>query len=539
MFRRFTKPILASISISTATLYLTSPPPHTSINDTNTTSAPSTNPFVNLLIKPWTTSTTTQCYVQTRHSNSLPDTNHPISHAQLQRTKTKERQEDASTTVEDIENHGFEIQGLLGQGSFGLVYGAKIMQELTMIDTMAKSYQIGDRVAIKRMSKRGLLRSVDVDDYHSEDSQRLDNNVTSSYQKELNGLKQIGSHSNICGLIGTFETNSAYYIILELVEGPPLFDWIIDHGVFFRESTASTCLKQIVKGLEHIHSKQVCHNDLKPENIIVGIHQKILLNESSHNPDDLPSKYYQGNNDPASSNINIKNSELNLKIVDFGMSHILKKEQNASEEIKGGNSNNSNNSIEEQQTYNMDETIVGGPGEGTFAYWSPEMMEGKLYGRPSDLWALGVTLYIALCGIHPFDPQGISTDQEIMNDVRLGNYNTDGVIWKNHLSQDAKNIIQQLLVVDPKKRKTAKELLKMKWFTKYEEGKEGEGEGEGCEGGGKEENINEENEETIKEISAMRGILIQRTSQRLKEEENKRKDGDVKEKEKGGWSGWW
>ena len=121
------------------------------------------------VIKPWTI-TTTQCYVQTRHSNSLPDTNHPISHAQLQRTKTKERQEDASTTVEDIENHGFEIQGLLGQGSFGLVYGAKIMQELTMIDTMAKSYQIGDRVAIKRMSKRGLLRSVDVDDYHSEDS---------------------------------------------------------------------------------------------------------------------------------------------------------------------------------------------------------------------------------------------------------------------------------------------------------------------------------------------------------------------------------
>ena len=78
----------------------------------------------------------------------------------------------------------------------------------------------------------------------------------------------------------------------------------------------------------------------------------------------------------------------------------------------------------------------------------------------------------------------------------------------------------------------------MKWFTKYEEGKEGEGEGEG-EGGDKEENINEENEETIKEISAMRGILIQRTSQRLKEEEKKRKDGDVKEKEKGGWSGWW
>ena len=67
--------------------------------------------------------------------------------------------------------------------------------------------------------------------------------------------------------------------------GPPLFDWIVDHGVFFREETASTCLSQIVKSIYYIHSNGVCHNDMKPENIIVGVTRARYGGDG--NPDDM------------------------------------------------------------------------------------------------------------------------------------------------------------------------------------------------------------------------------------------------------------
>ena len=108
------------------------------------------------------------------------------------------------------------------------------------------------------------------------------------------------------------------------------------------------------------------------------------------------------------------------KVVDFGMAHVLRKRErknNSSMKKKEEEQEEEQREEEEQEAKNQfnddydDESIDVGPGEGTFAYWSPEMMEGKPYGRPADLWALGVTLYIALCGVHPFDPKGVSTDQ--------------------------------------------------------------------------------------------------------------------------------
>ena len=354
--------------------------------------------------------------------------------------------------------------------------------------------------------------------------------------------------------MGRFETKSAFYVVLELVEGPPLFDWIVEHGVFFRELTASSCLVQIVKALVHIHERGVCHNDLKPENIIVGIRQEHRYGGDG-NPDNMEG-IVGGDMGIEGNGGNVNSAALNLKIVDFGMSHVLKKKKN--------NRNNRNNTeevvVREKKDANDDdydddyddESIEVGPGEGTFAYWSPEMMSGKSYGRPADMWSLGVTLFIALCGIHPFDPKGVSTDQDIYTHVMTGNFDKTGFIWNQHLSDEAKEIIQGLLEIDPTKRTTAKELLNMAWFARavqQEEGEESGGLGGGGGGGGGgrvEEESEQESEEELKtknEMSAIRNVLLHRTSQRLKEERRKRegvnKGGGKKEKEGGGGGGFW
>ena len=78
------------------------------------------------------------------------------------------------------------------------------------------------------LSKHKLLRPVDVDDYNADSSATMDTRSSSAdvaYRREMTALRKVGQHLHLCGLMGTFETASAFYVVLELVEGPPLFDW--------------------------------------------------------------------------------------------------------------------------------------------------------------------------------------------------------------------------------------------------------------------------------------------------------------------------
>ena len=261
-----------------------------------------------------------------------------------------------------------------------------------------------------------------------------------AFQREVIALRAAGyagcHHPHIGNLLGTFESESSYYIVLELVEGLPLFDWIVQHGVFFREATASTALRQVVEALAHIHSRHICHNDIKPENVLVSRAARARVGARGGNPDDVESDPRAStaalgmtgaitNEDGAAGGIShhAVGSGLNLKLIDFGMAHVLSGRGRCAEEEEGfvldkdkvGDDVIANGStrggLRRSLTINssLHSTIEGGPGDGTFAYWAPEMMCGKRYGVAVDMWALGVTLYIALCGVHPFDPRGVSS----------------------------------------------------------------------------------------------------------------------------------
>lgn len=61
-----------------------------------------------------------------------------------------------------------------------------------------------------------------------------------------------------------------------------------------------------------------------------------------------------------------------------------------------------------------------GSGIGTIAYAAPEFLEMRASGCAMDVWALGVVLYIVLCGIHPFDPTNDATDAELRHRIVRG-----------------------------------------------------------------------------------------------------------------------
>nr|AAD28791.1 calcium/calmodulin-dependent protein kinase [Nicotiana tabacum]AAD52098.1 calcium/calmodulin-dependent protein kinase [Nicotiana tabacum] len=165
----------------------------------------------------------------------------------------------------------------------------------------------------------------------------------------------------------------------------------------YNEEGAAAVVRQIAKGLEALHGASIVHRDLKPENCL-------FLNKDENSP---------------------------LKIMDFGLS-----------------------SIED-----FANPVVGL--FGSIDYVSPEALSREKITTKSDIWSLGVILYILLSGYPPFiAPSNRQKQQMILN----GQFSFDEKTWKN-ISSSAKQLISSLLKVDPNMRPTAQEILEHPWVT--------------------------------------------------------------------------
>ena len=133
-------------------------------------------------------------------------------------------------------------------------------------------------------------------------------------------------------------------------------------------------------------------------------------------------------------NILIESSEeknkdfFHIKVIDFGTCEILKKSK-------------------------LTEQI------GTSFYIAPEVLKNG-YNEKCDLWSCGVILYILLCGSPPFYGKN---EKEIFSKILYGNFSFRHKIW-NKISNEAKNLVQKLLEINPQKRLSAKEALNDVWF---------------------------------------------------------------------------
>merc|ERR550539_2342239 len=96
---------------------------------------------------------------------------------------------------------------------------------------------------------------------------------------------------------------------------------------------------------------------------------------------------------------------------------------------------------------------------GTPYYVAPQVLAGK-YDHMSDLWSCGVIMYVMLCGYPPFYGD---TDAEVLSKVWLGNFSFNAADWKN-VSEDAKNLVRNLLKMNPRDRYTAEQALNHEWI---------------------------------------------------------------------------
>uniref|UniRef100_A0A3B4D060 calcium/calmodulin-dependent protein kinase n=1 Tax=Pygocentrus nattereri TaxID=42514 RepID=A0A3B4D060_PYGNA len=202
-------------------------------------------------------------------------------------------------------------------------------------------------------------------------------------------------HPNIVRLHDSIAEEGFHYLVFDLVTGGELFEDIVARE-YYSEADASHCINQILESVNHIHQHDIVHRDLKPENLLLASKMKGAA----------------------------------VKLADFGLAI----------EVQG-----------DQQAWFG---FAGTPG-----YLSPEVLRKDPYGKPVDIWACGVILYILLVGYPPFWDED---QHKLYQQIKAGAYDFPSPEWDT-VTPEAKNLINQMLTINPAKRITAEQALKHPW----------------------------------------------------------------------------
>lgn len=96
---------------------------------------------------------------------------------------------------------------------------------------------------------------------------------------------------------------------------------------------------------------------------------------------------------------------------------------------------------------------------GTRGYLAPEMLQRRDYSRAVDTWALGVIVFVLLCGCLPFDDDSSVPSDDLVRSKFVLRFPR----WAKNLSSSAKDLLAHLLDVDPRRRYSAEQALKHPW----------------------------------------------------------------------------
>uniref|UniRef100_W5N6B1 calcium/calmodulin-dependent protein kinase n=1 Tax=Lepisosteus oculatus TaxID=7918 RepID=W5N6B1_LEPOC len=203
-------------------------------------------------------------------------------------------------------------------------------------------------------------------------------------------------HPNIVRLHDSISEEGFHYLVFDLVTGGELFEDIVARE-YYSEADASHCIQQILEAVLHCHQMGVVHRDLKPENLLLASKLKGAA----------------------------------VKLADFGLAI----------EVQG-----------DQQAWFG---FAGTPG-----YLSPEVLRKDPYGKPVDMWACGVILYILLVGYPPFWDED---QHRLYQQIKAGAYDFPSPEWDT-VTPEAKDLINKMLTINPAKRITASEALKHPWI---------------------------------------------------------------------------
>ncbi|ETV82716.1 CAMK protein kinase, variant 1 [Aphanomyces astaci] len=218
-------------------------------------------------------------------------------------------------------------------------------------------------------------------------------------------LRQLTYHGNIANLHAFYSDCYEYCVAIEHVpNATDLFERVVDRGCP-DEQEARQIMTRVLKAVEHCHDKGIIHRNIKLESVVVTA--------------------------------GVYSADTCVKLTNFGMA----------------------------TRADADVTLVC----GSYDYIAPEVLDnidagdggGCPYGVEVDIWSVGVLVFVLLGGYLPFHGP---TQVELFQAIKTGHVQFDEPYWQ-HISKDAKDFICSMLVTNPRRRRSAKELLQHAWIT--------------------------------------------------------------------------
>lgn len=249
----------------------------------------------------------------------------------------------------------------------------------------------GVKVAVKSISKHDALRA-----------RRLRPHSGSRHLDEWEILRLMDNNPYVIELMDVFETDAEVHLVTEYCEGGELFGALqkkTNRRSSFRrgrysEPQSSRIANQILRALMDLHSHNIVHRDVKAENILL---------------------------------VNNDESDIQVKLCDFGMARLHR---------------------ESFDPPSDGESSPSTPGLDYSTNSPPEACHGA-FGPAMDVYSLGVTLYILLCGFPP---------------VFCNDYVVFPEAYWDDISEAAKGTLRKMLHPDPSQRVTAADALKDPWI---------------------------------------------------------------------------
>lgn len=258
----------------------------------------------------------------------------------------------------------FEFVKLIGHGKYGNVNLAKRR----------------DLLVNKQYAVKSILRPMIEDKMHI-------------IHRELQILLSV-DHPNIVKFYHAYQDPKFIHIVTEYCPGGDLLSKLCEVTRFSEKETASIIIR-LLSAVNHLHSMDICHRDIKLDNIM----------------------------------LNSEGSLSDIKLIDFDFAKKINRDQ---------------------PDLN---TIVG-----TLHYIAPEVFE-RLCGTSSDIWSVGIVMYVLLVGKPPYR---IDNESEVLFQIKNKQLNFNDPEYVN-LSLEARDLLSKLLDVDYNSRITADIALKHRW----------------------------------------------------------------------------
>jgi serine/threonine protein kinase len=307
------------------------------------------------------------------------------------------------TLLPDLKFHNLVFGRDLGVGAFSTVRYARVVKPKTYLSQW-------DEVAVKVISYETIRRD----------------NYAENVLREICALRKL-SHPSIARLISSFRWRDGIYMVLEYGALGDLHSYVRRTGGL-AESQAKMVIGEILTAVITVHESGFVYGDLKPENVVITASRHVKLADfGACRPitDSAKNELLDSRNELRDMRSGDWKAEPSSTIVDIELS---------------------------------DEAILNPKVfEGTTAYLSPEISGGGPTIM-SDAWALGLTTYFTLKGRLP-NWLSMESNSHFNNAEMMS---SDPVF--SELSPDARDIIYQLLVVDPSSRMSVAEVMEHAWF---------------------------------------------------------------------------